>query len=54
MKPAGTPTLFVIHDKQCGRAGVPTQRWTQLSDRFCNRLLIEGVRSKLVERGNAP
>jgi hypothetical protein len=24
--------------------GCATQRWTQLSDRFCNRLLIEGVR----------
>ena len=27
----------------CPSRGRATRRWTQLSDRFCNRLLIKGV-----------
>ena len=42
----GIPAVFVIPEVAAVRAaqGRATQRWTQLSDRFCNRLLIEGVR----------
>jgi hypothetical protein len=54
MRPAGAPTLFVIDDDAVGvRASMQGVRnasmdsiaeRTQLPDRFCNRLLIEGVR----------
>jgi hypothetical protein len=47
MKGSDVPTLFVIDD-DAARAwavqGRATQRWTQLSGRFCSRLLIEGAR----------
>jgi len=47
MRPTGAPTLFVIDDDAAVRAvvqGVPDAAMTQLSDQFCNRLPIEGVR----------
>jgi hypothetical protein len=47
MKPASAPTLFVIDDDAAVRAvvqGVRDAAMTQLSDRCCNRLPIEGVR----------
>ena len=47
MTPADASTVFVIGDDAAVRAAIqgrPTQRWTQLSNRFCNRLLIKGVR----------
>jgi len=49
MTPADAPTVFVIGDDAAVRAAIhgrPMQRWTQLSDRFCNRLLIKGVRER--------
>jgi hypothetical protein len=49
MTPADAPTVFVIGDDAAVRAAIqgrPMQRWTQLSDRFYNRLLIKGVRER--------
>lgn len=56
MKPVGATTLFVFDEDAavCGAAqGRATQRWTQLSGRFCNRLLIEGVRGGEIQKGIA-
>lgn len=47
MMSAAALTVFIIHKVAALRAtiqGRATHRWTQLSDRFCNRLLIKGVR----------
>jgi hypothetical protein len=47
MKPASARTLFVIDDDAAVRAvvqGVRDAAMTQLSDRVCNRLPIQGVR----------
>jgi hypothetical protein len=49
MTPADATKVVVIgHDAAVRAAiqGLPTQRWTQLSNRFCNRLLIKGVRER--------
>ena len=47
MMSAAALTVSIIHKVAALRAtiqGRATYRWTQLSDRFCNRLLIKGVR----------
>jgi len=52
MKPGAT-TLFVFDD-DAARAAVREARglrWTQVSSRFCYRLLIEGVRGRRVREG---
>ena len=50
------PAVFVIHEVAAVRVAIQgaTQRSTQLSDRFCNRLLIEGVhvRSDRTQKGS--
>jgi hypothetical protein len=46
MKQEGVPAVFVVHEVAAVRAAIEEARdpaWTQLSPRFCNRLLIKGV-----------
>jgi hypothetical protein len=48
MTSAGAPTVFVIHQDlpRDTMRGHPAQAWTRLSERLCNRRLVEDVRAR--------